>query len=61
MHTHAPAGGDFSEALRLLRQEREAAEINLQVCGGEGVEVLSGVGGWMVADLLNVAALRLSI
>ena len=25
-----PAGGDFSEALRLLRQEREAAEINLQ-------------------------------
>ena len=29
------AGGDFSEALRLLRQEREAAEINLQLAERE--------------------------
>ena len=29
------AGGDFSEALRLLRQEREAAEINLHLAERE--------------------------
>lgn len=30
-----PSGGDFSEALRLLRHEREAAEINLQLAERE--------------------------
>ena len=39
-----PAGGDFSEALRLLRQEREAAEINLQLAEREVARLRTEVG-----------------
>lgn len=49
------AGGDFAEALRLLRQEREAVEIQLQLTERENTRLrqVGGVGAdWACSRLL---------